>query len=71
MGLYQNDSPARGCFWCEHYAGQIADYSHAACARDKYPLVQARPRSACVYWVRAVGLDDDTLPRDPFQRERS
>ncbi|TCG08390.1 hypothetical protein BZM27_12725 [Paraburkholderia steynii] len=67
MGLFQDGKFERSCFRCEHYAGQVADYSHAACARGKYPLVQARPRTGCVHWVQAIGIDDDTRPIDPFQ----
>lgn len=68
MGLFQNDEPEHSCFWCEHYGGPVADYSHAVCVRDARPLVQAVPRSGCALWVRATGIDDDARPRDPFQR---
>lgn len=62
MGLLQRNGDDHHCMWCEHYGGPIAGGSHAECVREKYPAVQAQPETGCVFWVRAIGSDDESGP---------
>jgi len=64
MGLFQDGTPGHSCVICEHWGGPIADGTHALCVRDKdRPYVQARRATGCVYWVKAIGLDDEAPAR--------
>lgn len=48
------------CRKCEHWAEDIAGTSHAVCLRGDRVQVQANGEYGCVFWVRAIGADDDS-----------
>lgn len=58
MGLFQDASTDRPCRECEHWGGDVADGLHAKCLRGR-EQIQANPERGCVYWIRAIGGDDD------------
>ncbi|ADG20418.1 hypothetical protein BC1002_6577 [Paraburkholderia atlantica] len=62
---YPDAATDRPCRFCEHWGGDIAGGSHALCVRGGAWQVQANPERGCVYWIRAVGTDDDATPSDP------
>lgn len=59
MGLFTDSTTDRPCLNCEHWAGDIADGAHALCVRGDGRQVQAQPDRGCVFWIRAIGADDE------------
>lgn len=54
---------SRPCRGCEHWGGDVPNTPHAVCLRDRRPQVQANPEHGCVFWVRAIGVDDEADER--------
>lgn len=54
---------ARPCLGCEHWGGPVAGGAHCKCLRGPVQI-QAQPERGCVYWVRAVGADDESPSRE-------
>lgn len=57
--MFNPYSPAKPCLHCEHWGGWTAGGSHVKCVRDRVQI-QANPDQGCVFWVRAVGADDES-----------
>lgn len=58
-GLFIDRLRERPCWNCEHWSGvAICGGSHTICVHPKYGGVIARPRTGCVFWTRAIGLDE-------------
>jgi hypothetical protein len=68
MGLFQTDDKLRHCRRCEHWGDDVAGGSHALCLREDGRRVQANPEQGCVYWVRAIGVDDEEMPGRAMKR---
>jgi hypothetical protein len=62
MGLFNASGTDRPCQLCEHWAAHVAGGSHALCVRGNVRQVQASPERGCVFWVRAIGADDEEVP---------
>lgn len=60
MGLFNETDTDRPCLWCEHFGGFVANGSHALCVHEGGRQVQANPARGCVFWVRAIGSDDES-----------
>lgn len=61
---------ARPCRGCEHWGGDIPGTPRANCQRDGGQS-STSAESGCVFWVRAIGSDDDYLPGIGAGRDRS
>ncbi|MGF6633499.1 hypothetical protein OKW39_000650 [Paraburkholderia sp. MM6662-R1] len=68
---YPDAATDRPCRFCEHWGGEVAGGSHALCVRGGGRQVQANPDSGCVYWVRAVGANDDSTQDDQASRKKA
>lgn len=53
---YGTDRPCAGC---EYFRGFIAEGLHAVCMYGDRKQIQALPERGCVYFVRAIGADDE------------
>jgi hypothetical protein len=62
MGLFNTSDSDRPCRGCERWGGDVAGGMHALCLEGGRKYVQALPARGCVYWLRAVGADDEDLP---------
>jgi hypothetical protein len=58
MSLSNPYGTPKPCVGCEHWGGDLADGSVCKCLRDRVQI-QANPDAGCVYWVRAIGADDE------------
>lgn len=58
MSLTNPYGTAKPCLGCEHFGGFVADGACVKCVRGPV-LIQADPARGCVYWVRAIGADDE------------
>jgi hypothetical protein len=61
MGLFQDPEADRPCRLCEHWGGDVPDSENAFCARDGNPRTQANKHRGCVFWVKAIGLDQAAI----------
>jgi hypothetical protein len=53
--------PDHSCWTCEHWSGFVSGSTDTAvCSYPGEVRVRAGATYGCVYWVRAVGLDDLT-----------
>lgn len=51
---------SRPCRGCEHWGGDVPNTLHASvCLRDGRTQVQANREHGCVFWLRAIGVDDE------------
>ena len=68
LSPYSTALPCRGC---EHWGGDIPGTPSANCQRDGGQS-STSAESGRVFWVRAIGSDDDYLPGiDGTGRDRS
>jgi len=56
---FQDRNHDRPCWRCEHWAGDIEDTVHAVCMRGGELRVQTFGATGCVFWVRAIGTDNE------------
>ncbi|SEI43038.1 hypothetical protein SAMN05192539_1001346 [Paraburkholderia diazotrophica] len=60
MGLRDPYGTKHPCRECEHWDGDMPGTSHAYCVRNNRVQVQANGEYGCVFWVRAIGADDES-----------
>jgi hypothetical protein len=61
---------ARPCRGCEHWAGDVPGTTDACyCLYDRLQ-VQANKRQGCVFWVRAIGADDEPFRADDLNKQK-
>jgi hypothetical protein len=53
----------RPCIGCEHFGGFVYEARLVRCVRGAVQI-QASPEQGCAFWVRAIGADDELLPKD-------
>jgi hypothetical protein len=56
---FQDRDSNRSCRLCEHWAGDVENTVHAICMRGDELRLQTFGRTGCVFWVRAIGADDE------------
>jgi hypothetical protein len=61
MSLTNPYGTPRPCRGCEHWGGDVPGTLHARCVHDGLQI-HADAARGCVFWVRAIGSDDEPAP---------
>lgn len=57
-----SSNPGKSCQTCEYWSGEITEAGCAVCWH-RYPqqMVKPFPKKGCVFWLRAIGSDDEMV----------